>query len=399
MRKLRTRALPFAVAALVAGCGGDNPAGPGNGSGPAGLSFENFQPAELVIGQIDLTSGAADAGGSPNAVGLRLPFSPGGGSLYIADPYNNRVLGFAGFPASDGAAAMFVLGQPDFTTNTPGSTKGDLNFPEECVVDGGRLFVADAGMRRVLIWNSLPTAHVPADVSVPVPFFAATDRSAARSAPPRPVRIAVGGGRLFVADNLNNRVLIWTTIPATDGIQADLVIGQPDFASFAPGTSASLMASPQAVWTDGTRLAVSDAGNRRVLIWNSIPTTNGAPADLVLGQPDFDTANTGGVTAIAFECPAGMASDGRSLFVADCQLNRVLMFTPFPRQNDVAATTVLGQSDFAHSASNDGNQDDQPDGQVTARTLYGPNGVGVFGDRLLVADSGNNRVLVFAASR
>ena len=34
---------------------------------------------------------------------------------------------------------------------------------------------------------------------------------------------------------------------------------------------------------------VADTDNNRVLIWNSIPTTNGANADLVLGQDNFTT--------------------------------------------------------------------------------------------------------------
>jgi len=32
---------------------------------------------------------------------------------------------------------------------------------------------------------------------------------------------------------------------------------------------------------------VADTQNNRVLIWNSIPTQNNQPADLVLGQPNL----------------------------------------------------------------------------------------------------------------
>jgi hypothetical protein len=34
---------------------------------------------------------------------------------------------------------------------------------------------------------------------------------------------------------------------------------------------------------------VADLGNNRVLIWNSIPTTNQKAADVVVGQKDMDT--------------------------------------------------------------------------------------------------------------
>ena len=34
-------------------------------------------------------------------------------------------------------------------------------------------------------------------------------------------------------------------------------------------------------------LFVTDLGYNRVLIWNSIPTSNGAAADVAIGQPDL----------------------------------------------------------------------------------------------------------------
>ena len=35
------------------------------------------------------------------------------------------------------------------------------------------------------------------------------------------------------------------------------------------------------------KIFVVDQGNNRVLIWNKLPSNNGVPADLVLGQKDF----------------------------------------------------------------------------------------------------------------
>ena len=50
---------------------------------------------------------------------------------------------------------------------------------------------------------------------------------------------------------------------------------------------------------------ISDMGNNRVLIYNSIPTTNYAPADVVIGQKDFNTHDTGAPTSI----PPGSSPD------------------------------------------------------------------------------------------
>ena len=50
------------------------------------------------------------------------------------------------------------------------------------------------------------------------------------------------------------------------------------------------MQNPVSVTTDATHMYVADLGQSRVLIFNTIPTTNGASADVVVGQPDFVSA-------------------------------------------------------------------------------------------------------------
>ena len=48
--------------------------------------------------------------------------------------------------------------------------------------------------------------------------------------------------------------------------------------------------APRALWIEGPQLLVCDYGNSRVLIWNSLPTMNGQPADIELGQLNFTSA-------------------------------------------------------------------------------------------------------------
>lgn len=139
---------------------------------------------------------------------------------------------------------------------------------------------------------------------------------------------------------------------------------------------------------------MGDNGYHRVLIWNSIPTANGAPADVVVGAPDFVTPG-GPASASSFDEVDGVASDGTSLFVADSGANRVLIFTPVPTTNGASASKVLGQSDFTHSTYNDDNQNSVSDATPSARVLHGPTGLRVNGRRLLVSDSLNHRVLIF----
>lgn len=96
------------------------------------------------------------------------------------------------------------------------------------------------------------------------------------------------------------------------------------------------------------RLIVSDRYNHRVLIWNSVPTTNGKAADIVLGQPDFtsNTLNNGGRSAQSLSHPTGVYSDGQKLFVYDAGNSRILIWNTFPTVNQQAANLVVGQSDM-----------------------------------------------------
>ncbi len=149
---------------------------------------------------------------------------------------------------------------------------------------------------------------------------------------------------------------------------------------------------PGGMWSDGTRLVVADNGNHRVLIWNTLPSANFTPADLVIGQPDFVTA-TAGTDAQTFFGPQHVFSNGNQLFVADLNNHRVLVFDSFPSVNAQAADRVLGQSTFTNGSFNDDNQDGVDDANPTSRTLSMPGGVFAFEDKLIVTDSDNDRVL------
>jgi hypothetical protein len=104
---------------------------------------------------------------------------------------------------------------------------------------------------------------------------------------------------LIVADAWNHRILIWHTCPEASHVPADVVLGQADFQQGEPNRGDAETAGDRLHWCYGVlyyqgKLFVSDTGNRRVLIWNQLPQNNGQPADLVLGQPDFTSRNENG---------------------------------------------------------------------------------------------------------
>lgn len=61
-----------------------------------------------------------------------------------------------------------------------------------------------------------------------------------------------------------------------------MVLGQKDFESFTAGIGMDQVNWPVAVTFAGEKLIVADTNNNRLLVWDSVPTENGAAADHVI---------------------------------------------------------------------------------------------------------------------
>ncbi len=228
------------------------------------------------------------------------PRTRGRQALRLGPVGSNRILGFDGLPAQNGASATFVLGQSGFTSTTERGGRDGFTSPEGTSSDGTRLAVADKGNSRVLLYNTLPASSGAEAELVLGPAGLHRLRGRVRRDDPCASRRmwCCAPGRLVVADTLNHRVLIWNTLPTANEATPSLVLGQSSLTTCASNDgngdgssdaapSASTLFNPAGVWTDGTRLMVADTYNNRVLLWNTFPTTNGQPADVVLGQPGF----------------------------------------------------------------------------------------------------------------
>src|SRR5262249_39141004 len=79
--------------------------------------------------------------------------------------------------------------------------------------------------------------------------------------------------------------------------------------------------------SDGNLLFVADGGNDRVLVYRHIPTTSGAPADIILGQADA-TSDEASASTDRLQTPTSLAWDGTNLYVADTYNRRVMIYTP-----------------------------------------------------------------------
>jgi hypothetical protein len=370
------------------------------------LRFTNFQDATLVIGQPDFNTGTLSSASDKTLNILYGNPWVHNDVLYLPDRNNNRVLGFNSFPTSIFPSANFVLGQPDFTTSNSGTNPNQMHSPQTTQVYDGKLFLVEYSNSRVIIWNTIPTTtQTPADLVIGWPNFDTPTYGVGQNMLYQPNSICVAVGKLFVADSDNHRVLIWNSIPSTNGQPADIVIGQSDFSHNTEndddqnGTSdgsptARTFDYPYDVWSDGEKLIVVDCSNHRVLVWKSIPVQIFTPADVVIGQSDF-VSKVLATTRTGLNYPFFTTSNGTQLFVCDWENHRVLIWDSIPDSNNAPADVVLGQSDFEHGAPNDDDQDGNPDPGPSARTLYEPLGLQVYNDKLIVADHQNHRYLVF----
>jgi phosphoribosyl-AMP cyclohydrolase len=139
------------------------------------------------------------------------------------------------------------------------------------------------------------------------------------------------------------------------------------------------------------KVFVSDYGNHRVLIYNSVPTANNASANVVVGQANMtgETANQGGAAAAnTLSDPHGVYCDGTRFFISDYGNHRILIFNSVPESNNPSADKVIGQASFTGASANQG-------GAAAANTLNKPYGMILYDKYLIAADRENSRVLFF----
>ena len=420
-------------------------------------TFATGQAARLVIGQTTFTS--QDTNSSDTTLGSASGIAYAADTLFVADsnrvgasPSNNRVLLFSSLssqlppptaelnynskcPVCLGKASI-VLGQPDFVTTTQNNaaTQNSLRNPNGIASDGVHLVVADTDHNRILIYNHIPTSNnANADVVVGQKDFVSTSlpgNTPNASSLRGPEGVWIQNGKLFVADTQNNRVLIYNHIPTTNGVAADVVLGAANFSTYVnpdisqqeTGATANTMLSPVSVTSDGVRLFVTDLGFNRVLIFNTIPTTNGASADVVLGQPDMvsslsnnaytGTAATSSTDTTNKEVPVlctvsngvdlygnktfpngcnatlnfprfALAAAGR-LIVADGGNDRLLVFEKMPTANGTLADTIIGQIGGDVNQASD-----------AADSLRTPTSLAWDGSNLYVSDTYNRRINIY----
>jgi hypothetical protein len=317
------------------------------------IPTSNNASADVVVGQPDMTSSDANQGGAVAANTLYQPYSvySDGTKLFICDYLNSRILIYNSIPTSNNASADVVVGQADMSS-------GDR------------------------------------DRGVPQPTAAANGLD-------RPTSVYSDGTKLYVADEGNHRALIFNTVPTSNGASADVVVGQTLMTGYQQNqglggldADANTLSQPYEIKAFNSKLYIADYGNNRVLIFNSIPTSNNASANVVIGQPNMtvnDTNQGGTLKANTLFVPGRVHSDGTRLLISDLGNNRVLLFNSIPTSNNASANVVIGQQNMTSGSANQG-------GSPSSSTINTPRGVHLLSNKLIITDSSNHRILFYDVS-
>ena len=183
----------------------------------------------------------------------------------------------------------------------------------------------------------------------------------------------------------------WVVPPVSNMQDAEIVLGQAgDFTTNDKnhgGVSGDSFSTPFGIAASSNGFLVGDQENCRALFWIQAPVVD-LSAARAIGQPDLMTAT----------CPAPLDRAGDNMnatgllmavlsdrvFLSDSNNSRVLVFGIPVGANKPMATVVLGQSSFTTASPG-----------TAANQMTGQLGVWSDGTHLAVADTGNNRILVW----
>lgn len=324
-------------------------------------------------------------------------------TLLVSDTGQNRVFIWNSLPKTEYAEPDVILGQSGIEDSgrNAGSEvdASSLHYPSGIWSDGKKLIVADAWNHRVLIWHSMPIHNAqPADTVIGQPDFKSNlpnvkgiGNNPSSQTLNWPYGVFSDGQRLWIADTGNRRILSYKSIPEENFVKAESVIGKTDF------TSRDYTAN-QPIWPYSVKvnqndgMIVADTQFFRVLLWNNGNKEFSKPADVIIGQEDFDACG---------QNQFGLFPSGQSLnwtydacfykngiLVADTGNSRILWFDEIPKFNNVSAKAVLGKLDFVTGSEN------KDTIMGTENSIYWPFSIGIENNTLVIADTGNHRLVI-----
>lgn len=393
---------------------------PANKLQPGNFGFD----ADVVLGQLDFNTATGFNGDPRDKTKINAPSGIAAapdGRLYVCDTVagRGRVLVFRN-PTTNAVSADRILGLvvlQQGQATPPRVNDVGLGSPEAVLVVGNAPVVVDAANNRIVRYNTPDTWPPEATQFSPSmrdvvgqSDFNTGDANRAQAAANGlgfnlPVDAIFSNNNLMVVDANNHRVLNFTgNFPFSS--TANRVFGQLDVpynganlaenkGFFFSGVSLNRFVRGGSIAVDGNILYVADTVNHRILGFRDVRSVAlGKPADLVIGQVDFNytlpnspTANLNIPNQTGLYFPHAVAVDKNGdLYVADSGNSRVIRFPkPFDNAANLRPNLVIGQANFFSKITD-----------TSSRNLSFPVGLAfTTGGHLLVTDQLQNRVLFF----
>ena len=246
-----------------------------------------------------------------------------------------------------------------------------LAFPGKILADGNadRLFIADSNHNRIVV-TKLDGTLVE---TIGTGETGAADGSFDKATFYRPQGLALSGDSLYVADTENH--LIRRVDLKSRTVETIAGTGQQTHDYFKVGPARSVaLSSPWDLQLVGRVLYIAMAGPHQIwmldLDKNEVSTFAGSGREARLDGPLLEAG---------FAQPSGMATDGKTLYVADSESNII-------RAIDFAGRSVktLVGGDLFEFGDVDGAGDDV--------RLQHPLGLLTYGDKVLIADTYNHKI-------
>ncbi len=357
------------------------------------LGQQNFYGSAVGSTQIGLET--------PNGLALS-----GSTALFVTESAGSRVKVFDITSITDGEGAVDVLGQINFTGTTAAVTQEGMSAPNDVVYDSTnkRLFVSDITANRVTVYDVASIDDGEAATGVlGQANFTATTAATTQAGMNVPYGLALSGTTLttlFVAQGTGNRVTTYDVTAITDGENAVNVLGQANFTATTAATTQAGMNAPRGItYNPATKtLYVAQTTGNRVTTYDVASITDGENAISVLGQALFtDTAAAS--TQAGLNAPNGVIIDhaNTDLYVLQSGASRISIFDVASITDGENAVDLLGQTDDSLSAPGPIYTKAAVNNGPYKMGMSAPHGVAVdsTNHRLFVAESTNNRVLVY----
>ena len=244
-----------------------------------------------------------------------------------------------------------------------------LAFPGKIIADANRLFIADSNHNRIVV-TKLDGTLVD---TIGTGDTGATDGAFDKATFYRPQGLALAGDSLYVADTENH--LIRRVDLKSRTVETIAGTGEQSHDYFKTGPARTVaLSSPWDLQLVGRMLYIAMAGPHQIwkldLDKNEVSTFAGSGREARLDGP-LDKAG--------FAQPSGIATNGKTLYVADSESNIIRAINI-----DEGSVKTLVGGDLFEFGDVDGAGDDF--------RLQHPLGIVTFGDKLLIADTYNHKI-------